>query len=82
MILIDTPRKDGYCHMVSDSIEELHSFAQSIGVKKCWFENKKGKNQPHYDIKGYTVSRAMREGAKIVSRKKLLLFLKENYDKK
>lgn len=79
MILIDTPRTDGYCHMVSDSIDELHLFAERIGVKRCWFENKRGKNQPHYDIKGYSVTKALREGAKMVSRKKLLYFLKENY---
>lgn len=81
MILIDTPRKkDGYCHMVSDSIEELHEFAESINVKRCWFENKRGKNRPHYDIRGYTVLKALRAGAKQVSSKKVVEFLIKHYE--
>jgi hypothetical protein len=79
MILIDTVRKDGYCHMVGSSIEELHTFAESIGVKRCWFENKRGKCQPHYDIKGYQITKALRNGAKLVSRRKLFVFLEETY---
>lgn len=82
MILIDTQRKDGYCHMVASSIEELHEFAESIGVKKCWYENKRGKNQPHYDIKGYSITKALRNGAELVTRRELFEFLEEHYDKK
>lgn len=37
------------CHMTADSIEELHQFAQSIGVKRCWFHSS-AKRYPHYDI--------------------------------
>jgi hypothetical protein len=43
MVLIDTPRnKDKGCHMVASSVSELHEFAKSVGIKKCWFENKLG----------------------------------------
>ena len=81
IVLIDTPRKgDNGCHMVASSITELHEFAESIGVKRCWYENKRGKNEPHYDIKGYSVIKALRNGAEQVSRKELKNFLKEYYE--
>lgn len=42
MILID-----GVGHIVSDrSIEELHSFASSMGLKREWYQDKR---IPHYD---------------------------------
>jgi hypothetical protein len=39
-----------YCHLYADSIKELHEFAEKLGIKRCWYENKRGKNFPHYDI--------------------------------
>ena len=36
------------CHMVADTAEELHVMAVKIGLKRCWFHNKKG--LPHYDL--------------------------------
>ncbi len=56
MIYIDslkscTPKKgwrwSSYCHMFADSEEELHEFANKIGMKIEWFQNKK---LPHYDL--------------------------------
>lgn len=35
-------------HIVADSLEELHIYMQSIGIKRCWYE--KAKRHPHYDI--------------------------------
>jgi hypothetical protein len=82
MVIFDTPRKkDGYSHMVATSIKELHEFAERIGVKRCWYCNKRGKNRPHYDIRYYTISRALRNGAKQVTRKELRNFLEEHYGK-
>jgi hypothetical protein len=81
MVLIDTVRKDGYCHMVSATIHELHEFAGTIGVKRCWYCNKRGKNRPHYDIKGKQIEKALENGAMLVTRRELRTFLKENYDK-
>jgi len=81
MVLIDTVRKDGYCHMVSATIHELHEFAETIGVKRCWYENNRGKKRPHYDIKGKQIEKALEAGAILVTRKELFQFLKENYDK-
>ncbi len=41
-----------YCHMMSGlddtDLSELHAFAQQIGLKRCWFQNKE--RFPHYDL--------------------------------
>lgn len=36
------------CHMVADSLDELHAMADRIGVARRWFQNKP--RMPHYDI--------------------------------
>jgi len=78
IILIDKPR-NGWCHLVGDTIPNLHEFAKQIGVNKCWFENKRGKYQPHYDIREVDMDKAIKHGAELVSSKKIVSFLKETY---
>lgn len=53
-------------HMVSTASEdELHAFAQEVGLKREWFQNK-NKN-PHYDLTTLRAKRrALRAGAKYV----------------
>lgn len=80
IVLIDNP-KDGWSHMVADSIDNLHSFASKIGINKCWYQNKRGKKQPHYDVRENRVQEAISNGAKLVTRKELFEFLKTNYNK-
>ena len=36
------------CHLFADSVEELHAFAQGIGMKRSWFQN--NPRLPHYDL--------------------------------
>jgi hypothetical protein len=36
-----------WCHLLADTLEELHGFALQIGLKRAWFQNKKF---PHYDL--------------------------------
>ncbi len=55
-------------HLVSDtSLEELHSFAQSIGLKREWYQDHR---HPHYDIMAtWRLNRALAAGAvKVQSR--------------
>jgi len=47
-------------HLTGDSLQELHIFAQSVGLKRQWFQEHP--HHPHYDI---TTSRMLR---KILSR--------------
>lgn len=78
MVLIDFPR-NGWCHLVADTIPLLHQFAQEIGLNKCWFENKKGKNRPHYDVKGDMIVKAIENGAIQVRSCEIVNFLEKNY---
>lgn len=36
------------CHMVADTLEELHKMAHKIGIKRKWFQQHSA--LPHYDI--------------------------------
>ncbi len=59
-----------YCHMFSDvSTYELHAFALSIGVKRCWFHNPKPGDHPHYDLWPSKRSQALASGAQFMSGK-------------
>jgi hypothetical protein len=52
-------------HLVSDtSIEELHQFAESLGLRREWFQEK---SIPHYDLTGKVYDLALERGAKLVS---------------
>jgi hypothetical protein len=77
MIRIDTPiayssphlfggRVTKWAHLWSDtSIEELHAFAQKIGLKRAWFQNKE--RLPHYDVTGARYKAALAAGAVITN---------------
>jgi hypothetical protein len=36
------------CHMVADTVDELHEMAEKIGIQRRWFQG--DKSIPHYDI--------------------------------
>lgn len=47
-------RRVASCHMMADTLEELHEMARKIGMKRAWFQQP-GKNiparaLPHYDL--------------------------------
>lgn len=84
VVILDTPRshpnrKGKWSHLVASDIKTLHSFAEKIGLKKCWFQNKKNKKQPHYDLKESLLNKAISNGAILVSRSELFMFLQHNY---
>lgn len=35
------------CHLIADSVGELHEFAKRLGLKRTWFQDK---TIPHYDL--------------------------------
>lgn len=57
-------------HLIADTLEELHNFADSIGLKREYFQDHK--RHPHYDIWGIMLSRAIEKGAIIVTSKNLI----------
>ena len=38
------------CHMVADSLDELHAMAERIGMKREWFQVSPPASTPHYDV--------------------------------
>lgn len=70
-------------HLVADSLEELHAFAELIGLKRHFFEGVR-KKHPHYDLVYSSLSavcdnegipfteKVIKHGAKVVSKKEIL----------
>ncbi|MFW6311063.1 MAG: DUF4031 domain-containing protein [Nanoarchaeota archaeon] len=81
MILIDFPNKKGWCHLASDNLDELHKFALEIGVKRYMFHNPRGKNKPHYDIRGKKEIKAIEKGAIRTSSKDIVNMLNQKFKK-
>jgi len=63
-------------HLVSDSsVDELHDFAQRIGLKREWFQDKP--RSPHYDMTvRWRAKRAEDHGATKVSMTELIMALR------
>jgi hypothetical protein len=50
------------CHLMADSIEELHKFAlEKLGLKITWFQNHA--SHPHYDLTPGKRAQAVKLGA-------------------
>jgi hypothetical protein len=62
------PSYAGCCHLWTDGpIEELHAFAQRIGLKRQWFQTSNPRFH-HYDLLGSTKrQQALDAGAQAVS---------------
>lgn len=59
-----------WCHLVADSLAELHEFAFSIGLKRAWFQSKS--IYPHYDVTVSVRDRALRQGAVMGDRRTII----------
>ena len=72
-VYVDSPRhrlgRMMMCHMVADTLEELHAMAVRLGVHKH-FQDKAG--APHYDICKANRARAIAFGAVEVSSRQLI----------
>lgn len=57
------------CHMFTDSLdlEELHRFAERIGMRRAWFQPHRV--APHYDLTPSRRAMAIRLGAVFVERR-------------
>ena len=62
------------CHMLSESIEELHRMADIIGVKRKWFQSKA--STPHYDICLAKKKQALINGAVEINRREVATLCK------
>jgi len=77
-VYVDTARHPfkGYvmCHMVADSLEELHAMAAQIGMERRWFQAPPKASHPHYDIPEHKRACAIARGAQIVCQRTGLHF--------
>jgi hypothetical protein len=51
---------NGSCHLLADSLEELHAFAARLGLNRAWFQ---GKRLKHYYLSHGIRAVAIRHGA-------------------
>lgn len=63
------------CHMVADTLPELHEMADRIGVARRWFQGPPH-HDPHYDISLSKRTLAVRYGAREVTRRELVHILR------
>ncbi len=61
------------CHMVADSLDELHAMAGEIGMLQIWFQ---AKSFPHYDLSQPRRRAAVDLGAVQVDRRELVLVMR------
>lgn len=62
------------CHMVADTLEELHAMASAIGMRRAWFQPL---SSPHYDVCQQRRAKALALGAVEIDRRQLAAFLKQ-----
>jgi len=59
-----------WCHLLADSEEELHKFAELIQKKRSTFQVSNN-GTPHYDLTPRQRKKAIENGAKIINKEKL-----------
>lgn len=62
--------KVSYCHLVADSLDELHDFAKKINVGSHFFHS--SSTLKHYDLSEKNRSIAIQNGAQEISSKDLV----------
>ena len=74
MVFIDdlsVPYRGRYwCHLASNSVDELHEFAKLNKIPGSWFHL--GSKIPHYDIPTFIRPRLVRNGAVLLSARDLV----------
>lgn len=61
------------CHMVADTVDELHAMAAAIGMRRDWFQPR---SSPHYDVCLERRRRAVQLGAVEIDRRGMGRFLR------
>ena len=69
----------GWFHIITDGeLEELHEFANKLGLKKSWFQNKP--KRPHYDAHKTKRDKAIDLGAKEITTMEQIIILRSKHD--
>lgn len=67
------------CHMLADTVEELHAMADKIGIRRRWFQNHK---TPHYDICLSKRRMALQHGAVEIDRREVVAIIRRFRERK
>lgn len=62
-----------YCHMIADTLVELHEFAAKINLSSSWFHSGRFK---HYDLNPTSRAAAIEAGAVEITSKEMVTLLK------
>jgi hypothetical protein len=57
-----------WCHLLADSLDELHRFARKLGLHRTSFQSPPRVSAPHYDLTAYERRRAIAYGAVVCDR--------------
>jgi hypothetical protein len=57
------------CHLIADTLEELHAMACAIGMKREWFQAPPKASFPHYDLTASRRLEALKRGAIALDRR-------------
>ena len=83
-VYVDEPRnKFGrmvMCHMIADTLDELHIMAAKIGMHREWFQN--NADHPHYDVSKSKRVLAVRYGAVEVDNRQLIMIIRKQRSKR
>ncbi len=66
-----------WCHLLADDIDELHRFANAVGLHRISYQGPPRTNYPHYDITGFERSRALALGAVASDRTTIVVVLRK-----
>ncbi len=72
-------RYDKACHLFADDIGELHLFAEKLGLKKEWFQDRR--HFKHYDLTEPKQIAALKAVSLSVTQKFTFGFMKHNRGK-
>lgn len=59
-----------WCHLLADTLAELHAFAAQLGVRRASFQGHT--KYPHYDLPEHLRTEALRLGAIAVGRREII----------
>ncbi len=65
-----------WAHLLADGIDELHRFAEDLGINRLSYQGPPRTSVPHYDLTAYERRRAIARGAIACSRHEIVVVLR------
>lgn len=62
------------CHLLADTLEELHGFAERIGMRREWYQPR---STPHYDLSLRKREAALALGAVEIGREETVALIRK-----